>query len=289
MSALAPPFSYYGGKIRTAPWIIGHFPKHGHYVEPFAGSLSVLLAKAPSAMETVNDLDGDLVTFWRVLRDRPDDLTRACALTPHSRAEFAAARDVDGAPDEVERARRVWTLLAQGRAGRLTRTGWRHFQDPAGSSTGMPGYRAAYVERIPPAAHRIAGVTLECRPALDVIADYGRHSDVLIYADPPYLGSTRGLGNSYRHELRDEAGHRELAEALHACRAAVVLSSYPSPLYDDLYPDWHSDSLATSTGNGGEDRARTEVLWSNRPFAAQADLFTEGAAEAFSTDQMSGG
>jgi DNA adenine methylase len=277
MSALAPPFTYYGGKIRTAPWIIEHFPAHGHYVEPFAGSLSVLLAKPPSAMETVNDLDGDLIGFWRVLRDRPAELARVCALTPHSRAEYAACRDFAGAPDELERARRVWTVLSQGRAGRLTRNGWRHFQDPAGSSTGMPGYRAAYADRIPPAARRIAGVSLECRPALDVIAAYGKHPSVLLYCDPPYLGSTRGWGNQYRNEMRTDEQHAELAAALHGCAAAVVLSGYPSALYDDLYTGWHRDEVAASTGNGGDDRGRTEVLWSNRTFAADEHLFSEPA------------
>jgi DNA adenine methylase len=86
-----PPFAYYGGKTTLAPIIANLLPQHEHYVEPFAGSLAVLLAKTPSRAETVNDLDGDLVTFWRVLRDRPDELERACALTPHSREEYEQA------------------------------------------------------------------------------------------------------------------------------------------------------------------------------------------------------
>ena len=81
-----PPFAYFGGKTRLAPTIAGLMPEHRHYVEPFAGSLAVLLAKKRSAHETVNDLDGDLVTFWRVLRNRPEDLARACRLTPHMSA-----------------------------------------------------------------------------------------------------------------------------------------------------------------------------------------------------------
>lgn len=87
MKPLAPPMAYFGGKQRIAERIVALFPPHRHYVEPYAGSLSVLLAKAPAKLETVNDLDGDLVTFWRMLRDRPDELIRVCALTPHSRAE----------------------------------------------------------------------------------------------------------------------------------------------------------------------------------------------------------
>lgn len=85
---MKPPFAYYGGKTRIADQITALLPPHKHYVEPFAGSLAVLLAKTPSRMETVNDLDNRLMTFWRVLRERPDELIRVCALTPHSRVEY---------------------------------------------------------------------------------------------------------------------------------------------------------------------------------------------------------
>lgn len=156
---MKPPFVYFGGKIRLAEQIAAALPPHEHYVEPFGGSLAVLLAKPRSRMETVNDLDGDLVTFWRVLRDQPDELMRACALTPHSRAEHLEAYELEQASSELERARRVWVLLTQGRGGQLRPTGWRHYVDPAGSVFGMPGYLEAYVDRIAPAAGRLAGVS----------------------------------------------------------------------------------------------------------------------------------
>jgi DNA adenine methylase len=92
---ISPPFAYYGGKTTLATTIADLLPAHDHYVEPFAGSLAVLLAKPATKWETVNDLDGDLVTFWRVLRDRPEDLARAAMLTPHARAEIETAKDLD--------------------------------------------------------------------------------------------------------------------------------------------------------------------------------------------------
>ncbi|MET8800498.1 DNA adenine methylase [Nocardia sp. NPDC004568] len=212
---------------------------HGHYVEPFAGGLSVLLAKPAARMETVNDIDGDLMTFWRVLRDRPADLARVCALTPHSRAEHEALHGDLSGLDELERARRVWVRITQSRTGTLRRTGWRHHVDPAGSGVSMPGYLGAYLDRMMPAAERLAAVSLESRPALDLIATYGRHRSVLLYVDPPYLGETARARN-YRHEMTGEGRHRELAAALHACQATVVLSGYASDLYDrELYPHWH--------------------------------------------------
>lgn len=272
MTATAP-FAYFGGKTRLADRIIDLLPAHDHYVEPFAGSLAVLLAKPRAKMETVNDLDGDLMTFWRVLRDQPDELARVMALTPHSRAEFIAAADLAGDMTDLERARRVWVLLAQGRAGTLRNTGWRYYANPAGSSIGMPGYLAGYVSRVCPAAERLAGVSLECRTALEVIEKYGAHPGALLYVDPPYVGSTRAA--NYRHEMTSDAQHRELAAALNDCKAAVVLSGYHSPLYEDLYDGWHRAELKAWTGNGIRNGAtktdgdRIEVLWSNRPFPAE--------------------
>lgn len=274
---MKPPFAYYGGKTTIAKQIVGLFPQHVHYVEPFAGSLAVLLAKRPSRMETVNDLDGEVMTFWRILRDRPLDLERVCAFTPHSRAEYEACRNAAPADDELETARRVWVRLTQGRGGQLRRvTGWRHFKDPGGSATSMPGYLEAYRDRFAPAAARLIGVSLEARPALEVIETYGEHDRTLLYVDPPYLGSTRNWGNQYRHELRADDEHRELAEALRSVKASVVLSGYPSDLYDvELYADWHRVEIATQNMQGGARSPRTEVLWSNRPFPAAHDALFE--------------
>lgn len=270
------PVPYFGSKQRIADWIVSLLPDHGHYVEPFAGGLSVLLAKPRSAMETVNDLDGELMTFWRVLRDRPDELLRACMLTPHGRAELAATWDPTD--DELELSRRIWSRLAQGRSGTLRNTGWRHYIDPAGSSTSMPGYLEAYADRLASAAERLHGVSLEALPALEVIARYGARPNVLLYVDPPYLGTTRGWGNNYRCEMKTDAEHRALAAALADCQAQVVLSGYDSPLYLELFNGWHRYEVQTMTGNAKTAKDRTEVLWSNVRLGNQLDLFAVEAA-----------
>jgi DNA adenine methylase len=264
-----PPIAYYGGKTSLAPWIVEHFPAHMHYVEPFAGSLAVLLAKGPSPMETVNDLDRDLMTFWQILRDRPAELARVCALTPHARAEHHDA--YADTTDELEQARRVWVRLSQGRAGTLRKTGWRHYVHPTGT-TSMPDYLAAYVDRIAAAAERLIEVSLECRPAAEVIAAYGSAPGCLLYVDPPYLAASRTSVN-YRHEMGTEAQHRDLAEQLLDCTAAVVLSGYASPLYDELYESWDRVERRTYTGQAHTKSERVEVLWSNRPLARQTPLF----------------
>lgn len=267
--AVKPPFAYYGGKTTLAPQIAALLPKHDHYVEPFAGSLAVLLAKQPSRAETVNDLDGDLVTFWRVLRDRPEDLERICLLTPHSRAEYeqAASGLTD---DDLERARRVWVRLTQGRSHSMKPAGWTYSR----VVYPMTGRLQSSARRIAHCAERLRSVTLESRDALDLILDYGAEPTVCLYVDPPYLGSTRAT--NYRVEMLDDDAHRTFADALNECKASVVLSGYDSPLYTELFDGWHRMDIAAPTTLSG-DTDRVEVLWSNRPLG-EPDLFSEVSA-----------
>jgi DNA adenine methylase len=110
-----------------------------------------------------------------------------------------------------------------------------------------------------------------------LIGKYGAQPDALLYVDPPYLGTTRGWGRNYRHEMKTEAEHRELAAALADCTATVVLSGYHSPLYDELYDGWHVYEQASMTGNAKAAKDRIEVLWANRPLGSQR-LFDEVSA-----------
>lgn len=243
---VAAPTPYYGGKSSLAQTIAGMFTDHVRYAEPFAGSLAVLLAKPPSKHEIVNDLDSDLMVFWRVLRDTPDELARACFFTPHSRAERRAAIHIPADATDLERARLVWSALVQGRSGTLANTGWRHSREASRGDHARTMKR--YVERIERVAERIRDVTLECRPAVEVIERYGNDAATLLYCDPPYLGSTRRF--NYKTEMLGEGQHRELAEALRECRATVILSGYHSDLYDSLYDGWFRVELPARTSQG---------------------------------------
>lgn len=276
-----PPFGYFGSKVKIARQIVALMPEHSGYIEPFAGSLSVLLAKPAVGLEVVNDLDGDLMTFWRMLRDQPEELVRICSLTPHSRSEYDASWPIPSDVPDLERARRVWVKLSQGRSGVLRRTGWRYNEAPRGRTTMMPGTIRGYVDRMVTVADRLRDVSLECRPALEIISRYGRVPDNLLYIDPPYLGSVRTWGNNYAVEMRSDDEHRALADALADCSATVVLSGYPSDLYDQLFTGWHRAEIqaGTSQNNNAGWQSRTEVLWSNRPFAVEHPrLFTEVTA-----------
>lgn len=263
--------AYYGAKTSLAPTIVSLFPEHKRYVEPFAGSLAVLLAKRQSRHEVVNDLDHNLMTFWKVLRDSPTELARVCMLTPHSRVERNLAKHITAGASDLERARLVWSALVQGRTGTLANTGWRHARSAVDGRM-----LRSYVQRIETVAERIRDVSLECRPAVAIIEKYGSDETTLIYADPPYLGSVRR--HNYKVEMTGEGAHRELGEALHGCRATVVLSGYHSPLYDELYGDWFRVEMPSRTSQGDLQRIeRTEVLWSNRELKTR---YIDGQNEA---------
>ena len=146
----------------------------------------------------------------------------------------------------------------------------------------MPRTLAGYVRRMTTVATRLRDVTLECLPALEVVHRYGRDPYALLYVDPPYLFDTRAKSGIYRHEMGDAPEHRDLAASLADCKAAVVLSGYAHPLYDDdLYAGWHRHEIKAGTGQNAAVgwQERTEVLWSNRPFAGDVPLFGTSAEE----------
>jgi DNA adenine methylase len=257
---MKPPLAYFGAKVTVAEAIVSVFPEHDGYIEPYGGSLAVLLAKPIERMEVVNDKSQDLMTFWRVLRDRTEELINVCQLTPHSRGEMELAKERGPEVDDLERARRVWVRLTQGRTGTLRNTGWRFYLDPHATSSAFSRYMEAYKARLAPVAERLMNVSLECRDAIDVVRAYGVFGYNLLYIDPPYLNRTRSsLG--YEHEAGDEEHHIELLTELQKIPAAVVLSGYDDPLYDSMLGGWFKQSLRSRSQLG---RETTEVLWSNR-------------------------
>lgn len=289
---MRPPFPYYGAKGRLAPWIVGLMPReHRVYVEPFAGSAAVLFARPKAAAhEVLNDLDGNVITFFRVLRDREADLVRALTLTPYSREEYRAA-DIEASRglDDVERARRFFVRTTQSYnacgAAAGKRASWSNGMRRGSSQATTV---ADVVDRLHAAAGRLRKVVIENRPAAEIVALYDA-PDVVLYCDPPYLDSTRsGLRahkrGDYAHDTNSDAEHRELAESLHACRSAVLLSGYPSPLYDELYGDWERVEVAvqrpTTNRRGSTGSAGIEVVWSNRPLSHQTALFEDLGDEA---------
>jgi DNA adenine methylase len=261
----APILKYPGSKWRMAARIVAGLPVHTTYVEPFFGSGAVFFTKAASALETINDRDGDVVNLFRAVRDHPAQLAYALDLTPWARAEWARCWEDPHAGDVVEDARRYLVRVWQN-YGSIThhRKGWRHTTDRTMRPLTEQWDRLP--ERVAAVTGRLKEAQIECTTALDIIARYDDPT-TLLYVDPPYPLSTRGL-TLYRHELTDD-DHRALLDALDAHPGPVVLSGYACPLYDDRLGHWQREEIA-ATAEGG--RARTEIVWRNER-AARPRLF----------------
>lgn len=264
------PFAYYGGKAGMAPTLIALMPEHRVYMEPFFGSGAVLFAKPPARFEIVNDLNRNVVTFFEVLRTKPAELEAACLLTPHARDEFLGADCDDPSIDDVERARRFWVRVNQSFAKNDgTQTGWsittQRSQSVAASIVSRVG-------RFADAAARLMLCAIENCDAVDLIGRLAT-AETLIYCDPPYLADTRRSRSQrnrtadYLHDMGLPAEHERLAGALHDTPAKVVLSGYPSDLYDQLYADWHHVDVHTkihsSNAVSADRRDVTERIWLN--------------------------
>lgn len=258
-------FGWYGGKFSHLDWLLPLLPQTKNYCEPFSGSGAVLLNRPPADVETYNDIDGELVNFFRVLRDQPEELTRAIALTPFSREEFHKA--ITGSTirlSELERARRFYVRARQARTG-LAQTAtlgrWANCRDT--SRAGMAGVVSRWlggVEGLPEIALRLIRVQIENRPAIELIRAYDS-VDTLFYCDPPYLHDTRGDSKAYGFEM-DEGEHIDLAASLRACKGKVAISGYRNGLMDKLYKDWTRFD-ATPRNCHSVKQVRQECLWMN--------------------------
>jgi DNA adenine methylase len=254
-----PPFPYYGSKAMLAPWIISKMPEHTAYVEPFFGSGAVLLGKPMAKYEAVNDVDGEIVNFFRVLRDRPDELVSVLQLTPHARDEYAYC--IDLTDDPLEQARRTCARYVMAFNGQ--RNGGYSFSTK-GKQSKATGFKSRIDSRLSVIAERLRNVDIENWDALKFI-DRWDHPDTLAYIDPPYLASTRSEGNdrNYANDNGSSEFHTELVERIRQFRGTVVLSGYPSKLYDSLGWRRYVKDVAVGTSNV-EGAIRIECLWVNR-------------------------
>jgi DNA adenine methylase len=259
-----PPIRYHGSKWNLSPWVISHFPEHDCYVEAYGGGGAVLLNKPRSWLEVYNDKDNQVVNFFEVLRERPDELIWAIHWTPFSKTEWGLATETTDDPDRIEMARRFYIRAWQNIAGPTAQwnSGWRR-QKVLTRQDGQRRMKPAALsfmetDHLYQVANRFRGVQIECDTALAILKRYDS-PETLFYLDPPYPSSTRGrwAGHAYLHEMSDD-DHRQLARAAHNLAGFVLVSGYQCELYDELYADWHRrDQQARVNGRG----SATESLW----------------------------
>ena len=249
---------YHGAKWRIARWIIDKFPEHHSYIEPFFGSGAVFFKKDPAPIETINDISGDVVNLFRVVREQSDNLARAVFATPYSREEYEQCC-ISSSDDPVERARIFLVLHWQGFGYRdCTKSGWKRDVNGREAAYAMrEWYRLPY--SIISVVDRLKTAQIECRPALDLIQEYNK-PNVLIYCDPPYVMETR-RGKQYANEMTDQ-DHVRLLKALNDHKGTVAISGYDCNLYREMLSGekWTRYEINALAERGAH---RTEVLWLN--------------------------
>ncbi len=280
------PLTYYGGKQALARQIVPLMPTHRVYLEPFAGGAAMLFAKPRCERETLNDLDGTIMRFWRALRDRPDELAAAVATTPYGRQEWRGSRD-ESASDDVEAARRLLVNVDQSFS--RSRRSWSVPCIGDGRGRWQPGSWENLPPKLLAAAERLQGDALEHGDALEMIPRWDR-ADALIYVDPPYTGALRTEpGKGYAVDDADGTLWARLIPVLAGVgQASVILSGYPCPEADEL--GWRMVSLrmkrTVQSRDGGTLGAAPEVVWLSPAVpVVVGDLFSAMTA----TQGVSGG
>jgi DNA adenine methylase len=282
---LSPPLKWHGGKRYVARDALELMPPHLCYVESFFGGGQVLFARDPAdrrlwwpeltsdkrkpdgVSEVINDRHKDLMNFYAVLKDPGsfEQLQHLLDMTLHSEAEWEAARGLleTEEPDPVRRAAALFTFCRQSHSARMTdyapvvRTRLR-----GGREDGVNGWWGA-VEGLEAVHRRLQDVRVLCRDAVDVIIQEDTPA-TLFYCDPPYLHETRAAKKAYAHEMT-EPEHRRMLDVLRACKGKVILSGYPSDLYDRTLAGWGRKEIdrPNNAAGGSKKRRMTEVLWFN--------------------------
>lgn len=256
-----PVIRYHGGKWRIAGWIISNFPEHRIYTEPFGGAASVLLQKPRSYAEVYNDLDGEMVNLFRVMREHGDELRETLRCTPFAREEFDLSYEPTDDPLEQARRTVVRNYMGFGSTAQNSRhkTGFRANSNRSGTTPAHDWVN--YSDGLEAIIDRLQGVVIENRHGIDVMLQHDT-PETLHYVDPPYVWATRtgrpgADKRSYRHEMTDD-DHRELAEAIRSLEGMVIISGYPSELYEGLFPDW---KVITRHAVADRGRKSVECLW----------------------------
>ncbi|MGM0215040.1 DNA adenine methylase [Enterococcus sp. AZ109] len=246
-------FNYPGAKWTLQKKIVPLIPEHTTYVEPFFGSGAVFFNKPVSKIETINDLNGRVINFFEICREKPEELARLISLTPLSRHEQQAAYEVS--TDPLEDARRFAVIGWQSIGGvQKHPTGWRSNIATYGSKNTREW--SELPERIYQVADRLKFAQIENQDAMQLLSRYNKDG-VVAYVDPPYLTSLRS-GKYYQTELEDER-HLELLGILNQFKGQVILSGYENSLYDQKLSDWIKVDFQANAERG----TRKEVVWMN--------------------------
>lgn len=262
---LRPFVKIHGGKRYLYQWIISHFPKNYtqlNYIEPYCGACSVFLNKDRSKFEILNDIDSGIVAIIESLRDDLTQFITQLKDSNYSENVFLHAKNRNTFENKFDHAVNEFIVRRMSRGGLKESFAWS-----SRLRGGRPGDLNAWhtiIDMLPKISDRLKGVAITNKKALDIIKIFGDDTNTLFYCDPPYVLKTRQSKNVYINEMTDEQ-HEELAQELHKVKGQVVLSGYPSELYDKLYSDWKFDSyqIVNHASQKKIKNYKVEGLWLN--------------------------
>lgn len=267
-------FNYFGGKFTLADKLQQHFPKHIHFIDVFMGSMVVTLNKEPSSIDTVNDINSDIVNFFKVLRNSPNDLISLLNLTPVARDEFNASWHMDNCTD-LERARRFYVRIRQsfcGMGAQRKNKGWHMVKTKSRANLGETVSKwHSGIEKLFPVIDRLTHIQIENKDFRDLINTLD-FKEAFFYCDPPYPKDVRSSFNDYRFEFSQE-DHKDLADLLHKIKGKAMISGYDGPTMQKLYGDWRMVKFPIKFNNIRSSQVQ-ECIWMNyEPEHTQSRLF----------------
>ena len=265
MKVSKPAIRYHGSKFRLANWILNYFPQHKIYVEPFGGAAGILLQKKRSYSEVYNDLDGDIVNFFKVIRDKDSrkKLIEAIQLTPFARAEFEEAWSKTD--DAIERARRTCIRANMGFGSGGATIGSTGFRIDCNRDYGTAIHLwEEYPIAVESAGRRFQGVLIENRPADQVIENHDS-IDTLFFLDPPYLLETRNAksGGVYRYEMSNH-DHLDFLARARKIKGMAIICGYEHHSYHENLPGWEFQTTPSRISSGRGTAIKNECIWINK-------------------------
>lgn len=270
------PFGYFGSKNKIALKICKKLPPHNCWVEAFCGSAALTLAKDPSPIEVINDIDEEIINFFEQLRKNQKKLAEQIALTPYASKELEKARKKSkNNISDLERARRflVQSMMAINGVFGEERGGFSHSDSYARNGKEARVSRWYNLpERLQDVVERLRGVRIENKDAIKLLKSYINRPATLVYLDPPYIGDRT---NGYNNDANCTDFHTKLLKMANTAKCMVFISGYQSELYDSIltpYRGWKKKQIKTTTKDStGNSHKRTEVLWMNKHFINALD------------------
>ena len=286
MKRLRSPIIWVGGKGNMVAKLLKLIPPHKIYVEPFGGGASLLFAKEPSPVEVYNDIDSNIVNFFRVLRDpeKFEKFYRKVCLTPFSREEYYYCRDTwDKCEDEIERAYR-WYIVARWSFSGIFGRSWSFAITKSSKNMASTCSRwLSIIDMLPQIHERLMRVQIEHNDFRKIFETYDT-PDTLFYCDPPYvLEAKKDVLYQYELTLKD---HKDLVDILLNIKGKAILSCYYHPVYDRLIEaGWKRIDFETASYTVGKTRF-TGIIGKNS--AREKAKRIETVLLSFDLDQNNG-